>query len=132
MTESLISPKSELARKGETLACDHLIRKGYVIIQRNYRIGQGELDIIARISITVKGSERNELVFVEVKTRESAFLTDPLQLVPLTKQRQVIRLASTYLKTLKTMERARFDIVIVVHNAQYTRIEHIEDAFYPM
>lgn len=124
MTEILSSPKSELARKGEEMACNHLLQKGYTILKRNYRIGQGELDIIAR--------DRKDLVFVEVKTRESSFLTDPLQLVPLVKQRQVIRVANAYLKTLKTLERSRFDVVIVIHNAQYTRIEHIEDAFYPM
>lgn len=118
------SAKSELARMGEELACRHLVAKGYAIIQRNYRIGQGELDIIAR--------HGKDMVFVEVKTRESAFLTEPLQLVPMTKQRQVIRIANAYLKTLKTLERARFDIIVVVHNAQYTRIEHIEDAFYAM
>lgn len=124
MTEIVSSSKSELARKGEGLACDYLLKKGYTIVQRNYRIGQGELDIIAR--------DQKDLVFVEVKTRESSFLTDPLQLVPLSKQKQVIRIANAYLKTLKTLERARFDIVIVIHNAQYTRIEHIVDAFYAM
>lgn len=124
MNMIIASPKTELARKGEELACLHLQSKGYTLIQRNYRIGQGELDIIAR--------HGKDLVFIEVKTRESAFLTDPLQLVPVSKQRQVIRIANAYLKTLKTLERARFDIVVVIHNSQYTSIDHIEDAFYPM
>ncbi|MFM7217246.1 MAG: YraN family protein [Bacteroidota bacterium] len=124
MIQSSISPKSELARKGEQLACDHLQSKGYVILKRNHRIGIGELDIIAR--------HGRDLVFVEVKTRESAFMTDPLKLVPITKQRQVIRLADVYLKSLTSLERARFDIVIIVHTAQSTEIKHIEDAFYSM
>lgn len=124
MITSAVSSKSELAKKGEELACEHLSAKGYTIVQRNYRTGQGELDIIAR--------HNNFIVIVEVKTRESAYLTDPLQLVPITKQRQVIRMANTYLKNLSTLEQARFDIVIVVHNASYTKVEHIEDAFYPM
>jgi putative endonuclease len=122
---SIVSPtKSELAKKGEELACEYLVSKGYTIVQRNYRTGQGELDIIAR--------DKNFIVIVEVKTRESAFLTDPLQLVPLTKQRQVIKMANTYLKRLSTLEQARFDIIVVIHNSGYTKLEHIEDAFYPM
>lgn len=116
--------KTALARKGEELAAEHLVKKGFVVVERNYRIGQGEMDIIAR--------HGNWLVVVEVKTRESNFLTNPLQLVPLSKQKQLIKLANAYLKMRKTLEQVRFDIVIVVHNAQYTTIEHIEDAFYPM
>lgn len=124
MTEITASAKTALGRKGEELATKHLTEKGFAILHRNYRIGQGELDIIAR--------HGNMIVFVEVKTRESAFLTDPIQLVPLTKQRQIVRLANSFLKSCKTLEQGRFDIVIVVHNANYTRIEHLEDAFYPM
>ena len=116
--------KTALARKGEELAAQHLAAKGYLIVERNQRIGQGEIDIIAR--------RGDQFVFVEVKTRESAYLTDPLQLVPLRKQQQVIRLADAYLKRQKGIAQARFDIVIVVHNANYTKLEHIEDAFYPM
>lgn len=118
------SAKTALARKGEELAYQHLIAKGYQVLHRNYRIGQGELDIIAR--------HQGMVVFVEVKTRESDFLTDPLQLVPMAKQKQVIRLANTFLKMQKTLEQGRFDVVIVVHNMQYTKLNHIEDAFYPM
>lgn len=124
MNETTSSAKTELARKGEELAAEYLREKGYLILHRNYRIGQGEIDIIAR--------DKSMVVFVEVKTRESTFLTDPLQLVPMTKQKQVIRLANTFLKMQKTLEEARFDIVVVVHNNSYTKIEHIEDAFYPM
>ena len=116
--------KTELARKGEELAAEALVKKGYEVLQRNYRYGQGELDIIAK--------HNGMIVFVEVKTRESNYLTDPLQLVPISKQKQIIRLAGAYLKTLKTLEQARFDIVIIVHNKSLTSINHIEDAFYPM
>lgn len=49
--------------KGEDLACDYLKNLGYKIIERNYRIRGGEIDIVCR--------EGNILVFVEVKTRNS-------------------------------------------------------------
>ena len=116
--------KSELARKGEELAAEYLAAKGYSIVKRNLRIGQGEIDIIAR--------SNGCMVFVEVKTRTAPFLTDPLQLVPLSKQKQLVRLADRYLKEQGSGAPARFDIVIVVHNSAYTRMELIEDAFYPL
>jgi putative endonuclease len=116
--------KSELARKGEELAAAHLTSKGYSVLQRNLRIGQGEVDIVAR--------QGEEIVFVEVKTRSSAYLTEPVQLVPVSKQRQLLRLADRFLKDKNLDSPARFDIVIVVHNSMYSKIEHIEDAFYPM
>lgn len=53
--------KSETGKLGEDLACRYLIKKGYKIIERNYRKPWGELDIIAMDPCTV-------LVFVEVKT----------------------------------------------------------------
>lgn len=116
--------KTALARQGEELAAKHLAANGYTVLRRNFRIGQGEIDLIAR-----KGEY---LVFVEVKTRTSPFLTDPVQLVPPMKQRQLVRLADHFLKNNSDGSPARFDVVIVVHNATLTRIEHIEDAFYPM
>ncbi|MFM2136476.1 MAG: hypothetical protein RL021_1876 [Bacteroidota bacterium] len=116
--------KTELARLGEELAARHLAANGYKVMKHNFRIGQGEIDLIVR-----KGEF---LVFVEVKTRTSPFLTDPVQLVPLSKQRQLVRLADRYMKNNNDQSPARFDVVIVVHNSLTTLIEHIEDAFYPM
>lgn len=56
-----MTQKSELGNYGENLACEYLIKKGYKILERNYRKPWGELDIIAR-------APDKTLVFVEVKT----------------------------------------------------------------
>lgn len=53
--------KSQLGAYGENMACRHLIKKGYKIIERNYRESWGEIDIIAK-------APDKTLVFVEVKT----------------------------------------------------------------
>lgn len=52
-----------IGAKGEEEVCKYLIRKGYTIIDRNFRCKQGEIDIIA--------SKLNELIFIEVKTRRN-------------------------------------------------------------
>jgi putative endonuclease len=116
--------KTELARKGEELAALSLLSKGYTILKRNFKFLRAEVDIIATIG--------NEIVFVEVKTRFSSYLTDPALLVPISKQKQIIKVADYFVKENCPEKEWRFDIMIVVTNNQYTNIEHIEDAFYPM
>lgn len=57
--------KSSIGKLGEDLACSYLIRRGYRIIDRNYREKVGEIDIIAI-------SRDKTLVFVEVKTMKES------------------------------------------------------------
>lgn len=115
--------EKELAEVGEKVACEHLRSKGHQILHRRYRYDRAEIDIV---------SESNGmLVFTEVKTRESNYLTEPIQLVPPKKQRQIIKAADGFLKERNDQRPGRFDIIIIVHNTEYTRIDHLEEAFYP-
>lgn len=64
----------EIGKLGETFACDFLISKSYKILNRNYSMPRwGEIDIIA--------IDKDELVFVEVKTRTSAKYGDPFDAI---------------------------------------------------
>jgi putative endonuclease len=114
----------ELGDIGESLACDMLRKKDYKILRRKYVFNKAEIDIIAEFD--------GRLIFVEVKTRVSSYLTDPSLLVSIGKQKQIIRAADQYVKDFYPEKEWRFDIVVVVTNTDYTSIEHIEDAFYPM
>ncbi len=114
----------ELGRIGESMACDVLRKKGYTILRRNYIFNHSEIDIIAELG--------EKLVFVEVKTRISSFLTDPSLLVTIGKQKQIIKAADQFVKDFYPEKEWRFDIMVVITNSEYTSIEHIEDAFYPM
>jgi putative endonuclease len=114
----------ELGEIGEGIACDTLRNNGYNILRRNYIFDHKEVDIIAEWE--------DKLVFVEVKTRISSFLTDPSLLVSLGKQKQIIKVADQFVKDFYPEKEWRFDIMIVITNADYTSVEHIEDAFYPM
>ena len=119
----MVSTK-ELGDIGESIACDTLRNKGYKILRRNYIFNKAEIDIIADYD--------DKLIFVEVKTRISSYLTDPSLLVTLGKQKQIIRAADQYVKDYYPDKEWRFDIIVVITNSEYTSIEHIEDAFYPM
>ena len=67
--------KDDLGRAGEQAAHDHLVALGFVVLDRNWRCGQGEIDIVAR--------EAGELVIVEVKTRRSTGFGHPFDALAL-------------------------------------------------
>ena len=118
-----MSQSSDLGKRGEVIAADHLRKKGYTIIKQNFTWGRAEVDIIA--------SQGNKMIFVEVKARESYYLSDPALMVPIQKQKQIIKAADAFMKKCNSELNVRFDIVTVITNQQFTKIVHIEDAFYP-
>jgi putative endonuclease len=81
----------ELAAKGEELAAKILKEKGYEIIERNYRYGHGEIDIIA-----IDPGD-GYTVFVEVKTRKNLEYGEPEYAITKTKQKQIRKIAELYL-----------------------------------
>ena len=116
---------NELGRLGEQLARDFLIAKGYQILEQNWVCGHKEIDIIAM--------DGKELVIVEVKTRRVQCLVDPEETVDKIKQRFLIWAAESYVERNNLDVDVRFDIVaIVVDKNNEHRIDHIENAFYPM
>lgn len=116
---------NELGRLGEQLARDFLIAKGYQILEQNWVCGHKEIDLIAM--------DGKELVIVEVKTRRVTFLVEPEETVDKYKQLYLIWAAESYIERNNLDVEVRFDIVaIVVDKNNEHRIDHIENAFYPM
>jgi putative endonuclease len=104
----------------EELAANFLRDKGYFIIQKNYRVRQGEIDIVARDGGTI--------VFVEVKYRKDTKAGHPLEAVNFQKQRQICKTALFYLNQNKINPETtpiRFDVIGILG----TEITHIENAF---
>ncbi len=117
-------PKRTLGKRGENAAARYLRRRGYKILARGDRFGPGELDLVALDGETI--------VFVEVKTRESAVAGHPSDAVNANKQRRLTRLAVTFLKRHRLLEcPARFDVVAITWPAKkwFPTIEHIKNAF---
>ena len=108
-----MSPDLVQGRRGEDLTHRYLRRHGFTIVARNYRLpsGDAEVDLIAWEG---QGDEK-ALVFVEVKTRESAAYGPPDRAVGPEKQRHIIRVAREYTRRTDTpWTRVRFDLVGVV------------------
>ena len=109
---------------GEELACRYLERKGYRILERNWRFGHKEVDIIAQWGET--------LIIAEVKTRGVGSHISARDSVALEKQEHLIRAANAYIRQRALNLEVRYDILAldIEADGSYT-IEHIPSAFYP-
>ena len=116
--------KQEIGLLGEEAAVNLLISKGYNILERNFRAGHLEVDIIA--------TKDNFLVFVEVKTRDENFLRSPESEVNRRKQSNIINAARYYIAKYNRKEEARLDVITVLHKgSSVTGITHYERAYFP-
>ena len=118
-----MSKQSELGILGEALAAEYLLKKDYVILEKNYTWEKSEIDIIT--------TKNNRIIFIEVKTRQSPYLSDPALMVPMKKWKQIMRAADVYMKEKEESWTAQFDIIHVVTNKDYTKIDHYDEAFTP-
>ncbi len=114
--------KQTLGKEGERIAERYLRKKGYRLVERNYRSPAGELDLIVL--------DRRVIVFVEVKTRTQERFGAPLESVHPLKQRKMIQAALFFLSQHRLHDRdARFDVVGISFEDGEPAIEHIENAF---
>ena len=109
-------------KKGENIARIYLIRKGYKILHTNWRFKHQEIDIIAL--------DKENIVFIEVKTRSSEYFENPKDAVTIKKQKFIINAANAYIEEREIDLEARFDVISIILSNPI-EIEHIEDAFYP-
>jgi putative endonuclease len=117
MTEDLIRK----GRRGEDAAAEYLIMKGYKILERNWRYGHKEVDIILK--------DRNTTVFVEVKYRRAMGGERYNELINTMKQKSLLSVSNAFMISRKRRGPVRFDIVFIIGEGDERSIEHIEDAF---
>jgi putative endonuclease len=115
--------KKEMGIWGEQVAAKFLRESGFNIIERNYRCRFGEIDIIASV--------RDQLIFVEVKTRSSVRFGLPSEAVNSKKRSKYFLLATYYVNAKKLYNHnMRFDVIeIMLDSEQLHRINHIPNAF---
>ena len=108
--------------KGEDLAQKFLLKLGYTILAKNWRHSHLELDLICRHS--------DQIVFVEVKTRNSSKCGGPLAGVTKAKQTRLIRAACFWLSQHNCWNMpCSFDIISVIIHSDSFSLEHIPNAF---
>lgn len=108
-----------LGLQGETKITDYLKKDGFIILKRNYRVREGEIDIIAR--------KKELLVFVEVKTRTTQTYALS-EVITRSKQKKIIFTAKHFLATHHFVDVVcRFDVALV--EGPNLQIEYIPNAF---
>lgn len=100
-----LPPSADTGRRGEQAAVDYLRRAGFVILERNWRSGRYELDIVAR--------RWDELHFVEVKTRRADGLTTPEEALTHRKFAALRRAAAIYMAQRGVRLEPQFDLAAV-------------------
>ena len=119
------SARVALGRYGEDLAAQHLRAAGMVVLDRNWRCREGELDAVAR-------DADGTLVFVEVKTRAGTGFGDPAEAVSPVKARRIRALACRWLTERAPTGGAelRFDVISVVRRRGHApQVTHLRGAF---
>lgn len=118
-----------LGRRGEDVACGFLSGKGHMIVERNYRSGHLEIDIITL--------DKDGVHFVEVKSRVAPVAVSPEENVTAAKQKKVADAALRYLHTSKDKRlsadlEVSFDVVAVTFDGGGEIVEWFPNAYYPM
>jgi len=112
----------DFGRACEALAAADLARRGWTILDRNYRAGRAEIDLIARLGRTV--------AFIEVKGRRDTRYGDPLDAITPAKRSEIGRVARVWLERHgRPHWHYRFDAIAVRTRAGRSVVEHVEDAW---
>ena len=110
---------NERGKWGEDIAAEFLQHNGYNIIERDWKSGRRDIDIIA--------TDRDEVVFVEVKTRRNRLFGDPEEAVDYRKLQSLQLAINHYIKYRHILCDVRFDIITVVGTiGQEPEIDHIK------
>ena len=110
-------------QEAETRAVTYLMTNGYTILERNYRFGKAEIDIIARL--------KDVLIVVEVKARSTDFFGSPETFVSRKKIKLLVDATNHYIEQNNLAFDVRFDIIVYVAQNNQWQQQHIEGAFGP-
>lgn len=112
---------NELGKIGEDLAADYLIRKGYTILDRNWRFQKSEIDIIAQKSEIIAS--------IEVKTRSTNEFGNPQDFVNHKKIKLLVMAMNEYIILNEIDAEVRFDIIAITKKKTDFNVLHLENAF---
>ena len=120
--------RQTLGQKGENIACRYLEGIGHSILERNWRCGHLEIDIIS--------ADPEGIHFVEVKARQKSIQAPPQDNVDAGKQRKITKAAQAFLKTRKGLpfgnHECMFDVIAVTFEQSEARIDWFPQAYIPI
>ncbi|MBR1573405.1 MAG: YraN family protein [Bacteroidales bacterium] len=120
--------RNEIGRKGEDIVCQYLMTHGHAILDRNWRSGHLELDIVSLA--------RDGIHFVEVKSRVAPVMAQPEENVRSAKKQRVARAAKHYLEQknddLLSTQEAWLDVASVIFSEDGAQVEYFPRAYVPI
>lgn len=122
MTDEMTRHRRSLGEQGEQVAADYLEAQDWTVLDRNWRCPDGEIDIVAR------DPRGGQIVFVEVKTRRTAFFGRPVDAVDDRKLDRLYRLGMAWARAHGAFLRElRVDLVgVVLDDGHVESVEHFE------
>ena len=121
---------AETGRRGEDLAVELLESKGYRVLDRNYRFGREEIDVVC--FLPNEANDGGQIVVVEVKARSGTGFGAPEASVDHAKQKAILRVTEAYLHERRLMPSpVRFDVIAIQFGDGDPVVEHFEYAFGP-
>ena len=115
-----------LGDKGERIAEDYLVQRGWRVVDRRFRSGHRDIDLVMERT----GVDGKLIAFVEVKTRASPAYGGPLGAVHWRKQREMARAARDWMaRRREAGDSFRFDVVGIIYGSGNPQVVHIENAF---
>lgn len=115
--------RTRAGRAAEEAACEFLVDRGLTLLERNFRVPGGEIDLVM--------ADADVVVFVEVRARTRSDFMHPVESINARKRRRLIHAATRYLQNARALHtvRARFDVVCVQGDPATGDIEWIRRAF---
>jgi putative endonuclease len=120
----MVSPNTMMTgRTAEQLASEYLQKKGFRLLECNYRTKAGEIDLIMQ--------DGEDLVFVEVRLRNNPHFGNAIDSIDQRKQQKIIKTANHYLSRNNLIDKVncRFDVIGISYPQTKAVIEWIQDAF---
>jgi putative endonuclease len=124
----MLEARQVLGERGERAAEGWLTDRGWKLVERRFRSGHRDIDLVVERSVGEAGSRM--VAFVEVKARASSGFGGPLGAVGWRKQRELARAARDWMSHFhRSGDVYRFDVVGVVFGSGRPEIIHVENAF---
>ena len=118
--------RQDLGKKGEDVALEYLLQRGLKLLERNWRSGHKELDLVME--------EEGFIRIVEVRSRSFPAQIDPFESVDTVKRKKIMQAAKGYVASNRSLIRDKevvFDVVSILFNGELFKIEYIREAFAP-
>ena len=118
--------RQDLGKKGEDVALEYLLRRGMKLLERNWRSGHKELDLVME--------EEGFIRIVEVRSRNYPAQIEPLESVDMVKRKKIIQAAKGFVAANRSRIKGKevvFDVVSILFNGELFKVEYIREAFAP-